>query len=269
MNKAGGYIAIHRQITEWEWYKDSSTKDLFIHLLVTANFKDTRFMGKTIRRGQVVTSLPSLAEETGLSIQNVRTALKHLISTGEVTDKSNRQYRVITIVKYDDYQKPTDNLTVSQQTANRRLTDSQQYHNNDNKVNKVNKGINTSYSATDRAFTDSFDQFWKEYPKKVAKQSALKAWKKINPDDELFRKIMDGLKRWKDSGEWDRDGGQYIPYPASWLNGSRWEDEISKKVPVQEKLPAKLPAQNYEQRDYSGEQDAAMDRLMAWAESRG
>lgn len=141
MNKAGGFITLHRKMTEWEWYKDANTKALFLHLLLTANFADTRFLGKLIKRGQVVTSFPSLASETGLSIQNVRTALKHLISTGEVTDKSTRQYRIITVVKYDEYQNLTDKLTDSQQTANRQLTDSQQYHNNNNKNNKgtINK----------------------------------------------------------------------------------------------------------------------------------
>jgi len=144
MNKAGGYISLHRQIQSWEWYKNPNTAFLFIHLLLSANFTDTRFMGKKIRRGQLVTSLPSLANETGLSIQNVRTAIKHLISTGEITDSSCRTYRVITVVKYNDYQSVTDKLTDNQQTANRQLTDDQQHHNKDNNVNKGNKVIRSS-----------------------------------------------------------------------------------------------------------------------------
>jgi biotin operon repressor len=139
MNKVNGYVLFHRQIVDWEWYTDVNTKALFIHLVVTANFKDTRFLGKKIRRGQIVTSLPKLAEETGLSIQNVRTAIKHLISTGEITDESKRGYRIITVVKYDDYQIPTDKLTVDQQTTNRQLTDDQQHQNKGNNVNKRNK----------------------------------------------------------------------------------------------------------------------------------
>lgn len=148
MNKASGFITLHRQILDWEWYKDVNTKLLFIHLLITANFKDTRFLGKKIKRGQIVTSLPALAEETGLSVQNVRTALKHLISTGEITDESNNQYRIITVVKYDDYQKTTDELTGNQQATNRQPTGNQQHHNNDNNVNKGNKGISIFRSPT-------------------------------------------------------------------------------------------------------------------------
>ena len=139
MNDAGGFITLHRKMTKWEWYKDEHTKTLFLHLLLIANFRDTRFMGKKIRRGQIITSLPSLAAETGLSVQNVRTAIKHLISTGEITDVSTRQYRMITVVKYDDYQTLTDNPTDSQQTINRPLTDDQQHQNNDNNVNNISK----------------------------------------------------------------------------------------------------------------------------------
>lgn len=136
MNKAGGFITLQRQILEWQWFKDTNTLCLFIYLLLSANFKDGKFMGKKIKRGQIATSLPSLAAGTGLSIQNVRTALKHLISTGEVTDNANRKYRIITIVKYNEYQNLTDNLTDNQQTTNRQLTDNQQQYNNDNNVTK-------------------------------------------------------------------------------------------------------------------------------------
>ena len=86
MNKAGGFITLHRQILDWEWYKDVNTAFLFIHLLLSANFVDAMFKGKLIKRGQLVTSLSHLSTETGLSVQQTRTALSHLVSTGEITD---------------------------------------------------------------------------------------------------------------------------------------------------------------------------------------
>ena len=148
MSSRGGFITLHRKIISWEWYRNINTKVLFIHLLLIASYEDTRFMGKTIRRGQVVTSLPALATGTCLSIQQVRTALQHLILTGEVTDKANNQYRVITIVKYDDYQNITDGLTGNQQATNRQinsqitdeLTPLNQYNKLTNKTNKKREG---------------------------------------------------------------------------------------------------------------------------------
>ena len=70
-----------------------------------------------------------------------------------------------------------------------------------------------------------FDRFWKAYPKKKAKTAAKKAWDKLKPSMELCRTMSAALEKAKKSEEWTKDGGQYIPYPATWLNGRRWEDE--------------------------------------------
>ena len=70
-----------------------------------------------------------------------------------------------------------------------------------------------------------FDEFWAEYPKKRSKGQAEKTWVKLKPDEQLFEAIMTGLKRAKTSVDWTRNGGQYIPYPSTWLNAKGWEDE--------------------------------------------
>ena len=114
------YIKLYEQITGWEWFRHPPTLSLFIYLLCKANYCDREFHGRMIHRGQLVTSLPKLATGTGLSIQQTRTALSHLISTGEVTDESSSQNRIITIVRYDEYQTSTDESTGNQQTINRR-----------------------------------------------------------------------------------------------------------------------------------------------------
>lgn len=72
---------------------------------------------------------------------------------------------------------------------------------------------------------DLFERFWKAYPIKKAKERARRAWRKIHPDIELCRKMAAALELDKQSDEWKRDGGRYIPHPATWLNGKRWEDE--------------------------------------------
>lgn len=72
---------------------------------------------------------------------------------------------------------------------------------------------------------DDFLRFWAAYPRKVDKQKALNAWKKLSPDGELCQVIAAALEEQKRSPQWLKDGGAYIPYPSSWLNGRRWEDE--------------------------------------------
>lgn len=71
-----------------------------------------------------------------------------------------------------------------------------------------------------------FNEFWAEYPKKRSKQAAQNAWKRLAPDKELYAKIMAALTEQKKSAEWQREGGRFIPYPATWLNGGCWDDEV-------------------------------------------
>jgi len=72
---------------------------------------------------------------------------------------------------------------------------------------------------------DGFAEFWAAYPKKVAKAAAQKWWAHNRPNEELREKILSGLRRVKDTPEWGKDRKQYIPHPATWLNGKRWDDE--------------------------------------------
>ena len=67
--------------------------------------------------------------------------------------------------------------------------------------------------------------FWEVYPKKVAKQAAVKAWQKLKPGEELTAIIVESVKQQTHSEQWSKDNGRFIPYPATWLNGERWKDE--------------------------------------------
>ena len=72
---------------------------------------------------------------------------------------------------------------------------------------------------------ETFDVFWLSYPKKRAKGDAMKAWYRLELTDELIKKIHESLENQKKHPDWIKDDGQFIPYPASWLNGQRWSDE--------------------------------------------
>lgn len=77
-----------------------------------------------------------------------------------------------------------------------------------------------------------FDRFWSVYPRRVGKKDAVAVWKKIGPDDALVDQIVAGVERWKRSEQWTKDDGRYIPYPATFLRGERWNESDSVSSPA-------------------------------------
>jgi len=137
-----GYIFLHRKFKDWEWYTNINVKTLFIHCLVRSNFADKSYQGIKIKRGQFMTSIKTLSIETGLSERQVRTALDKLILTNELTSNSNNKYRIITVLKYNDYQtidnQDNKQVTNKRQTFDKPLTTNNTLKNvkNDKKDNK-------------------------------------------------------------------------------------------------------------------------------------
>ncbi|STY70543.1 Uncharacterised protein [Megamonas hypermegale] len=137
----------------------------------------------------------------------------------------------------DDIQKENDSLssnTIKQETKNKA-------------IKKQNKELNELQEK-------QFDKFWQAYPKKVSKKQAQKSWKKINPSLELFEKIIKALEMVKQTEQWKKDNGKFIPYPATWLNQERWTDEIKMmqdiKPVIEPKLKIKPVCENMLENDF-------------------
>lgn len=123
MQKLNGFIKVHRKLIQWGWYQDYVVKDLFLHLLLTANFRENQWMGRTIQKGQVVTSYAHLAADLGFSVKQIRTALNKLKSTGEVASESTNKYTLITVVNWEKYQ--VFEFDEASETANNRANEGQ------------------------------------------------------------------------------------------------------------------------------------------------
>ena len=131
MAEKSTFIKIDRNIMRWRWYTNAVTLQVFLHLIINANITDHDFESITVHRGQLVTSYPSLAGSLNLSIRNVRTAIDHLKSTGEVTVTRYPKYSLITVVNYDMYQSaPTVKSTVKRQSGDSQTTDNRQQYKN-------------------------------------------------------------------------------------------------------------------------------------------
>lgn len=206
-----GYIKLWRQIMQWEWYDDSLMVWFFIRLLLLANWENKQWHGITIKRGQFVSSLNNLRFEhkdnsangkiTKLSLQTVRTMIKRLNLTGEITCESTNQYTIYTIVKYNTYQSNEDNLTNNitseitnqEQTGNKRVTTTKEVIRNKKKVNKSfikpTIGEVVKYCKETNSSVDG-EYFWHHYEQtnwiKPNGQSVLnwkstvKTWEKRN-----------------------------------------------------------------------------------------
>ena len=121
------FIKLDRNITKWRWYKNANTFRVFIHLLIEANVVPYEFENITIKRGELATSYDKIANTLNLTNQQVRTAIQHLKSTGEITVKRYPKFQVISIVGYNYYQ---DKSTVNQQSNNSQITVNQQQYKN-------------------------------------------------------------------------------------------------------------------------------------------
>lgn len=117
-----GWIKLHRQILDWEWYSDTNTFRLFMHLILKANFKDQPYQGKVIKKGYLITGRDKLSFETGLSVREIRTCLERLKSTNEIAIKSNSKGTEIQIVNYDKYQVETNETTNHRPTKDQQTT---------------------------------------------------------------------------------------------------------------------------------------------------
>jgi len=126
------------------------------------------------------------------------------------------------------------------------------------KANAKQEDINNTSRRTHSAegygvdlIQQRFDGFWKVYPRKVGKGAAEKVWKRIKPDVELYTIILDAIAKQNKSSQWQRDNGQYIPNPSTWLNEKRWCDEPQKNVGKFDNKARNIGG--FSQREYSDE----------------
>ena len=140
------FVKLYRSLLNWEWYTDVNTTKLFLHLLLVANRFPSEWRGIKVNQGQRLTSLSKLAKETGLSVQQTRTAISHLKLTGEITSESTNGYTLITVENYTKYQgggfeptsEPTNDST-GESTSDQHA--SQQQIKKEKKVKKVKEYI--------------------------------------------------------------------------------------------------------------------------------
>lgn len=152
-----GFVKLHRSILKWEWYDDVNTKVVFLHLLLTVSIEDGKWHGITVKRGSRVSSYAILARETKLSVDKVRTAIRHLEATGEVTRLKYPKYTVFAINNFDKYQSIPSKFPESSQGSPKVVPESSQQYKKvkEDKEDKENiLSLSDLSSARGRASTE-------------------------------------------------------------------------------------------------------------------
>ena len=128
------FIKLYRSLLDWEWWDDKNVTRLFLTILLSVNWQTKKWHGMTIEKGSVFTSIEHLSKKSGLTMQQTRTALNKLKSTGEITIKSTNRGTLVTVENWGKYQfmpeeitnESTNNPTNNQQTSNKQITNNQQ-----------------------------------------------------------------------------------------------------------------------------------------------
>lgn len=240
-----GWVKVYRELLNKPIWQESTPeqKIVLITLLLMVNHepKEWEWKGEkyVVQPGQCITSLESIALKAGrgISIQNVRTALKRFEKYGFLTNDSTNKNRIITIVNWDLYQVVKDEpnrqsnkrLTGNQQAINKQLTTNKNDKNDKEKIYIFPQTPQEDDRKPRPPFISLkqerlFDRFWQAYPKKKSKGQAERTWVKLNPDEQLVATMTATIERAKKSRDWLKNEGQFIPYPATWLNAKGWED---------------------------------------------
>ena len=215
---------------------------------------------ETILRGQLVTSVIKLSEQTGLSVGQVRVSLKHLKMTGEITSKAYSKYHVITIVKYDDYQgndKQDDKqMTNEQQTNSKQITNEQQTN---------NKRMTNEQQTNNKQMTTSIENI--ESIERVERVEGIESVATAQRFTPPTRAEIEGFIR-ENGLEIDADRFLYYYQSNGWMVGRNpmrdWKAVIRSWAAKDRKEKAEptktVLAQQYGQRDYSGVPAEIMER---------
>lgn len=172
----------------------------------------------------------------------------------EAKCETNRRNRIGTVD--NDRQRPSTTVDEAQPEP----TKGDETRNIKEKENIKGKIKERSKRARTPEPDPGFDRFWEAYPKKVSKEDAIRAFNRIGVDDILLGRILSAIQKQMRTAQWQEDGGRFVPYPATWLNGHRWEDEVQ-AAPAGGAAPRPVVAQAYEQREYNPENERPEDML--------
>ena len=205
------------------WSEDDKTRILWITMLALCDAD-----------GFVSGTVPGLAAMARMKIPQVQSSLAKLEAPdADSRTKDNEGRRVIPIeggwivlnyAKYRDRDRAEKRKEYLRNYQRDYMRTVRQEKSNESLTNVQPSASASASTSVVKSDVSDFESFWKSYPRKVGKKAALKAW--INAKDKpVLDAVINSIEQHKRSDQWRKDGGQYIPNPATWINQGRWDDE--------------------------------------------
>lgn len=229
-----GFTKLFASITDSTiWQAPDTTRIVWITMLAMAD-----------QNGYVGASVPGLAARARVSMSDCIAALDTLRSPDEWSRTKDFEGRRITdadggwrLLNHAKYRAKLDAVDRREQArvAMAKLRASRKQALTVNRVNTGSVSLTQAEAEAEATKTplppnggnaSRFEKFWKAYPAKIGKIAAQKAFEKHRPDDALLDAMLSALEAQRRSDKWQKDGGQYIPNPATWLNQGRWQDDV-------------------------------------------
>ncbi len=226
---SAGWIKMFKKIEDWEWYDDSYVVHVFLHCLISANFKDGEWKNQHFKRGQFISSPSKISEKTGISVQSVKTSISKLRKSGELTSKGTNKNTVYTVVRYEMYQ---GDEVANQQTNQQTNQPRQQRLTTDEEVNNINNI--PLLEIVDFLNAKCQSNFKSKTPKT---KSLIKARMSEGFTLDDFKKVIDvKAKEWTGT-----DFEKYLKPEV--LFGNKFEGYLNQYKPEKEKKKGKSYAQ--------------------------
>lgn len=239
---------------DWEWYENTNVFRLFYHCLLHTNLKDKRYCGREIKAGQFVSSRARISAETGMTENQVRTALKKLKDTGYISTISTNKYTIYTVNRYQKYidcgqvaeatteeNTVVENGTKMEQPMERKMEQTDEKPKENCEKSKENCGK--------KAINECFERLWKQYPNKRGKGQVSDAKKKVlyqigeEHIQRALQRYLDGLEK---DASWRKPQNGSTFFNSGYVD---YLDENYEKPP--EPKPQRNPASILEcERDY-------------------
>lgn len=252
----GGYIKVARNMVNSDiFHKPPLYLKVWMYLLCKAYYSPCGCEGN----GELKTTVDEILEacsyqsgyrKEGPTRRQIQRILAYLRADNGVMNGGNadgcaadpmiettagKHYISIRIVNFEKYQdiesyyndEMFENDTISKVGGRAENNNGEIYGGTDERSHGVGDGrTSLQLKKKKNKYMAKFEVFWNAYPKKVKKQNAIKAFERLQVDDELLARMLDALEVQKQSNQWTKEGGQFIPHPATWLNGQQWEDEM-------------------------------------------